>query len=158
MISSISWVPKGAAKNVPVVAEPPTQEEIDEAIKAIAGREWALFPSSFFPCVRAARCPPSFLCSHRASVLSGSDADDDEDAGAMNIDGAEDEAEEIEEVDEVAQAKAAAKALGRSSRVVDDVTDGLRDLNMDAYDDEDDGTCLSWASPSSVVADICAVW
>jgi periodic tryptophan protein 1 len=61
----------------------------------------------------------------------------------MNIDGAEDEAEEIEEVDEVAQAKAAAKALGRSSRVVDDVTDGLRDLNMDAYDDEDDGTCLS---------------
>jgi hypothetical protein len=39
MISSISWVPKGASKNVPVVAEPPTQEEIDEAIKAIAGRE-----------------------------------------------------------------------------------------------------------------------
>jgi periodic tryptophan protein 1 len=39
MISSISWVPKGAAKNVPVVAESPTQEEIDEAIKAIAGRE-----------------------------------------------------------------------------------------------------------------------
>jgi periodic tryptophan protein 1 len=39
MISSISWVPKGVAKNVPVITEPPTQEEIDEAIKAIAGRE-----------------------------------------------------------------------------------------------------------------------
>jgi periodic tryptophan protein 1 len=75
----------------------------------------------------------------------------------MNIDGAADEAEEIEEVDEVAQAKAAAKALGRSSRVVDDVTDGLRELNMGAYDDEEDGTCLSCAYPSSVVADICAV-
>jgi hypothetical protein len=36
MISAISWVPRGAAKLVPVEAEPPTQEEIDEAIKAIA--------------------------------------------------------------------------------------------------------------------------
>jgi len=36
MISAISWVPRGAAKNVPVVAEPPTQEEIDEAIKTMA--------------------------------------------------------------------------------------------------------------------------
>ena len=36
MISSISWVPKGAARPVPIVAEPPTQEEIEEAKKSIA--------------------------------------------------------------------------------------------------------------------------
>lgn len=36
MISAISWVPKGAAKIVPVEAEPPTQEEIEEAIKSIS--------------------------------------------------------------------------------------------------------------------------
>ncbi|TVU10269.1 hypothetical protein EJB05_43802 [Eragrostis curvula] len=110
MISSISWVPKGAAKNVPVVAEPPTQEEIDEAIKAIAvGRDDG----------------------------SDADADEDDDAGAMNVDGAEDEAEA--EVDEVAKAKAAAKALAKGSGEVDDVADGMRELNMDAYDDEEDG-------------------
>jgi hypothetical protein len=61
----------------------------------------------------------------------------------MNVDGAEDE-----EVDEVAQAKAAARALARSSGVVDDIVDGLRELNMDAYDDEEDSTFLSWASLS----------
>ncbi|KAK3155657.1 hypothetical protein QOZ80_2BG0205990 [Eleusine coracana subsp. coracana] len=112
MISSISWVPKGVAKNVPVVAEPPTQEEIDEAIKAIAV----------------------------GGDGSDADADEDDDAGAMNVDGDEDEMEAEEEVDEVAQAKAAAKALAKGSGgVVDDVADGLRELNMDAYDDEEDG-------------------
>jgi periodic tryptophan protein 1 len=40
MISAISWVPRGAAKSMPVVADPPTQEEIAEAMKTFAlGRE-----------------------------------------------------------------------------------------------------------------------
>lgn len=34
MISSISWVPKGASNPVPVVAEPPSKEEIEEIIKS----------------------------------------------------------------------------------------------------------------------------
>ncbi|KAG8054137.1 hypothetical protein GUJ93_ZPchr0001g30387 [Zizania palustris] len=110
MISAISWVPRGAAKLVPVEAEPPTQEEIDEAIKSIA-----------------------------LHAEGGSDADeDDEDNGNMEVDGAAKEnAEEEDEIDEVAQAKAAAKALAKGS--VDDVTDELKELKMDNYDDEEEG-------------------
>ncbi|CAM0884427.1 unnamed protein product [Alopecurus aequalis] len=108
MISTISWVPRGAAKSVPIEAEPPTQEEIEEAMKSIAlGR-------------------------------AGEDADDaegDEDDGEMEVDDLEDE----DEVDEVAQAKAAAKALGKTgSAPVGDISDGMAELNMDAYDDEED--------------------
>ncbi|ONM34993.1 putative WD repeat-containing protein C17D11.16 [Zea mays] len=57
MISAISWVPRGAAKSVPVVADPPTQEEIAEAMKTFdLGRD------------------------------SGSDADEDDDAATMELD------------------------------------------------------------------------
>jgi hypothetical protein len=34
MISSIAWVPKGAPKPVPAVADPPSKEEIEEMIKS----------------------------------------------------------------------------------------------------------------------------
>ncbi|XP_037473740.1 uncharacterized WD repeat-containing protein C17D11.16-like [Triticum dicoccoides] len=113
MISAMSWVPRGAAKSVPIEAEPPTKEEIEEAMKKIAlGRE-------------------------AGSDADDADGDEDDDA-VMEVDGAEDE-----EVDEVAQAKAAAKALGTKSSsgsaAVGDVSDGLAELNMDAYDDEEDG-------------------
>uniref|UniRef100_A0ACD5XH10 Uncharacterized protein n=1 Tax=Avena sativa TaxID=4498 RepID=A0ACD5XH10_AVESA len=106
MITAISWVPKGAARTVPIEAEPPTQEEIEEAKKSIAlGR-------------------------------AGGDADDaegDEDYGDMELEDDEDE------VDEVAQARAAAKALGKSgSAAVGDISDGMAELNMDAYDEEED--------------------
>lgn len=33
MIAAISWVPKGASKCVPEVAEPPSKEEIEEILK-----------------------------------------------------------------------------------------------------------------------------
>lgn len=102
-------MPKGAAKIVPVEAEPPTQEEIEEAIKSIA-----------------------------LDRDGGSDADegDGDDNGDMEVDGAEEQDEE--EVDEVAQAKAAAKALAKScSGAVDGVADGLEELNMDDYDEEE---------------------
>ncbi|KAM3334970.1 hypothetical protein ACQJBY_029404 [Aegilops geniculata] len=36
MISSMSWVPRGAARSAPIQADPPTQEEIDEAMRSIA--------------------------------------------------------------------------------------------------------------------------
>jgi len=107
MISAISWVPRGAAKNVPVVAEPPTQEEIDEAIKTMA-----------------------------LGGGGGSDAEEDDDAGTMDLDGAEAEEEEL---DELARAKAVAKALAKGTSKVDDVADELQELNMDAYDDEEEG-------------------
>lgn len=34
MISSIAWLPKGAANPVPTVADPPSKEEIEELIKS----------------------------------------------------------------------------------------------------------------------------
>lgn len=50
----------------------------------------------------------------------------------------------IEEVDEVDLARAAARALNQTqargeSRDAQTVTVGIEELNMDAYDDEDDG-------------------
>uniref|UniRef100_A0A0D9WMM2 Uncharacterized protein n=1 Tax=Leersia perrieri TaxID=77586 RepID=A0A0D9WMM2_9ORYZ len=35
MISGICWIPKGANRNVPLVDEPPTQAEINEAMKTV---------------------------------------------------------------------------------------------------------------------------
>ncbi|KAI4331795.1 hypothetical protein L6164_016750 [Bauhinia variegata] len=34
MISAISWVPKGASKSEPVLADPPSKEEIEEIINS----------------------------------------------------------------------------------------------------------------------------
>jgi hypothetical protein len=39
MISAICWIPRGAAKTVPLVAAPPTREEIHAAIGAAAASE-----------------------------------------------------------------------------------------------------------------------
>ncbi|KAM3353792.1 hypothetical protein ACQJBY_024771 [Aegilops geniculata] len=62
MISSMSWVPRGAARSAPIQADPPTQEEIDEAMKSIA----------------------------LATENDDSDAADDND-GEMEVDGADEE-------------------------------------------------------------------
>jgi periodic tryptophan protein 1 len=77
-------------------------------------------------------------------------------AFARNVEGSnEDEEEEIEEdgeeISEVDHAKAVAEALGKSSKSkavsssmeVDEVSQGLKELDMDNYDEEDDGT-FSW--------------
>ena len=66
----------------------------------------------------------------------------------MELDGAAEAKEEVDEVDEAARAKAVAKALAKGSSKVDDVADGLRELNMDAYDDEDEGGRLLFHSSS----------
>ncbi|XP_020101868.1 uncharacterized WD repeat-containing protein C17D11.16-like [Ananas comosus] len=102
MISAISWIPKGASKIVPLVAEQPSKEEIEEVLKS--------------------------------GVLerSGESEEDEE----MDVDN-------LKEVDEVAHALAAAKALGKdqvtkSSADLQDISDILRELNMDHYDDEDE--------------------
>lgn len=34
MIAAVSWVPKGVSRSMPTVADPPSQEEIDEMIKS----------------------------------------------------------------------------------------------------------------------------
>ncbi|XP_061953685.1 uncharacterized protein LOC133676120 [Populus nigra] len=108
MIAAVSWVPKGVAKSVPSVADPPSKEKIDELIKA------------------------SDL--ERSGEDSGSEEDDQE----MDVDAAK-------QTGEVSQALAIANALDRSSKVnksetkFDDIADGLQELDMDNYDDEEDG-------------------
>lgn len=64
-----------------------------------------------------------------------SEQDDDEDMGV----------EENEQGDNVSHALAVANALGKTSKSknsgdkFDDITDGLKELDMDNYDDEDEG-------------------
>ncbi|XP_044470716.1 periodic tryptophan protein 1 homolog [Mangifera indica] len=68
----------------------------------------------------------------------GHSEDDDEDMGS----------EDVEQIDEVSQALAVADALGKSSKSkssgtkLDDIADGLKELDMDRYDDEDEGVEL----------------
>ncbi|XP_043696545.1 periodic tryptophan protein 1 homolog isoform X2 [Telopea speciosissima] len=105
MIAATCWVPKGVSKSLPVVAEPPSKEEIEEILKS------------------------------GALERSGdSENEDDED---MDVDAAK-------QTDEVSHALAAADALGKtlntsSGTNFQDITDGLRELDMDHYDEEDDG-------------------
>lgn len=103
MISAVCWVPKGASKTVPEVAEPPSQEEIDQIIAT-------------------------------GALERRGDSEGEEDVD-MDIDASN-------EVDEVSIARAAARALGKgntSSANFQDITDGLQELDMDNYDEEDDG-------------------
>ncbi|OMO56219.1 hypothetical protein COLO4_35734 [Corchorus olitorius] len=101
MISAISWVPKGASKPEPAVAELPSKDEIDEMIKT--------------------------------GVL---ERDEDDGTEEENEDM---DAETEKQPSEVAQALAVADALGKSGTQMDDLTDGLKELDMEHYDDEDDG-------------------
>ncbi|KAG2694320.1 hypothetical protein I3760_08G137100 [Carya illinoinensis] len=107
MISSIAWLPKGAAKPVPSVADPPSKEEIEEMIKS------------------------------GAFDRSG-DGDSEEDDEDMDTDA-------TVQADKAAHALEVADALGRTSnsmkseRSFDDVTNGLKELDMEHYDEEDDG-------------------
>lgn len=107
MIAAISWVPKGVAKTVPTVADPPSKEEIEDILKS-------------------------------GALERSDESDGEDDNGEMDV-------EATKEEDEVAQALAAADAIGKSSKSTDlkntfhDITNGLQELNMEQYDEEDDG-------------------
>jgi len=116
MIAAVCWVPKGAAKAVPVVAPPPSEAEL-----------------------RA-------LLESQASVLHGDHSDEDEEE-EENQDLEMEEDEETETADDpVAVALAAAVAVGASvqgkkaasNSGIDGVVDGLAELDMEHYDEEDD--------------------
>jgi periodic tryptophan protein 1 len=82
-------------------------------------------------------------CNSVPSGGSDVEEEEDDDAGTMELDGADAEEVEEEELDEVARAKAVAKALAKGSSQVDNVADELHELNMDAYDDEEEGVRFS---------------
>ncbi|CAA7059823.1 unnamed protein product [Microthlaspi erraticum] len=100
MICALSWVPKGAAKAVPVRAELPSKEDI-EKLKEICGQVYS-------------------------EDEEEEETDDDEENG-----------------DKVAHAKAVAEEFVKSSTSKNasssmEVDDGLQELDMDNYDEEDD--------------------
>lgn len=66
--------------------------------------------------------------------------DEDEEDEDMDVDAAK-------HMDEVTHALAAADALGKTSgNNFEDITDGLKELDMENYDEEDDGTFCALAS------------
>ncbi|CAI9107834.1 OLC1v1007304C1 [Oldenlandia corymbosa var. corymbosa] len=117
MISAISWVPKGAAKPQPIFADPPSKEAIDN-IKAKAG----------------------LLDTQEGDENDNDNADFSEnDVGNADVDEEEmdlDASKPRDEIDEIAQALAAADALGSG------IIKGMEELDMDNYDNEDDGVEL----------------
>ncbi|PSC72392.1 putative WD repeat-containing [Micractinium conductrix] len=115
MISALAWIPRGAAKAEPTVAEP-TPEEL-EAMRAAAEVDGEDVPDE------------------------GSDTSDEERADSDS-----DMGEEEDEATAVARARAAAAALrsskpesGAASTGGDTLAAALAELDMDHYDDEDEG-------------------
>jgi len=110
MIAAVCWVPKGAAKNVPIVADPPTEEEIRE------------------------------LLQQHAEVhedASEGEGDEEDDEQLLEI-----ESQEGDGPSAVATALAAASALGatasRPKSYEQTLADGLAELDMDHYDEENE--------------------
>ncbi|CAI0453455.1 unnamed protein product [Linum tenue] len=106
MIVAVSWLPKGVAKAVPVVAELPSKEEIEELLKSGALED---------------------------GEESGSEAED----GDTEVD-AEMEFNEASQALAVAEALGAKSKTNKSSSRVDHIADGLKELDMDNYDDDED--------------------
>ncbi|KAL1364740.1 hypothetical protein AAHE18_03G238500 [Arachis hypogaea] len=90
MISTILWIPIGALKAEPTIAEPPSKEEIQDIITTVAA--------------------------------STADSENEEEAGD----------------EQVARALNVADALGKADKL-DDIALGLKELDMEHYDDEDEG-------------------
>lgn len=80
------------------------------------------------------------LCFGLCSKHSDDEIDDAVEDKGMDVDDSKDE--------EIANALAVAQALGKSSESTksetkyDDIADGLKELDMDNYDDEDDGILI----------------
>ncbi|GJX14333.1 uncharacterized WD repeat-containing protein [Tanacetum coccineum] len=118
MISSLSWVPKGASKSVPTPADPPSKDELEE-IKKLALEQ----------------------------QLDGVDVESEQNDEEID-EGNDDENDEEMSVDAALQPAAIEQALGAANALgklsikkgggSNDIADGLDELNMDDYDDEDD--------------------
>lgn len=83
-------------------------------------------------------CSP--FCASDAFFLCSGDSESEEDDEIMDADA-------VKQDDTVAHALAAADALGKTPKNSGtsflDITDGLKELDMDHYDDEDDGISIS---------------
>lgn len=116
MIAAVCWVPKGAAKNVPVVAEPPTEEQLRE------------------------------LLQQHEDLREASEGEGDEEDEELDADEMEDAGAGSGGSAAVSTALAAASALGATTSQPNGhksheemLADGLAELDMDHYDEEDEG-------------------
>ncbi|KAK4841101.1 hypothetical protein QYF36_025858 [Acer negundo] len=116
MIAAVSWVPKGASKSVPEEALLPSKEEIEELIKSGA------------------------LENEKSEDEHSEEEEQEQEEDDENMD-----VDADKQTDGVSHALAVADALGKTSKSkksgagFDDIADGLRELDMDNYDDEDEG-------------------
>ncbi|XLS52221.1 hypothetical protein HN51_012898 [Arachis hypogaea] len=123
MISAISWIPIGASKAEPTIAEPPSKEEIQDIITTAARY---LVPGLVIFIIQVTTW---ILIS---KIRIGADSENEEEASDEHMDDAGGA------VDEVARALNVAYALGKADKL-DDIALGLKELDMEHYDDEDEG-------------------
>ncbi|OEL35888.1 putative WD repeat-containing protein C17D11.16 [Dichanthelium oligosanthes] len=113
VISAICWIPKGAFNNVRFATEPPTKEEINEALKTFVALDESYADSDY---------------------SADSDCDDDADM--------DDIADGDQEDDGVLQAEGVANALSKEKHEdyssPDYIAAGMSKLNMERYDDDED--------------------
>ncbi|MCO5573036.1 hypothetical protein L7F22_026801 [Adiantum nelumboides] len=149
MIAAVCWVPRGVAKTVPEAIEPPTQEEL----QAILGLHVHTSTSrGVAKTVPEAIEPPTQeeLQVNLGLHVHTSTSSADEYEGEENmVDEEEDVGTRIETSSSaVATALKAACALGcearnsRADKGLDEVAAGLAELDMDNYDNEDEGVEL----------------
>lgn len=152
MITSISWVPKGASKSVPSVADPPSKEQLEELKKTTLLEKRYFFNGfNLFYCfgLNWEKKISFVLIFSYFEYLScwclflfdgcSIDVESEEEYEDMNVDVSELDPAEIEQA--LGAANAFGKGLTRKAGGFNfnDVDDGLDELNMDDYDDEDDG-------------------
>ncbi|XP_031251683.1 periodic tryptophan protein 1 homolog [Pistacia vera] len=80
-------------------------------------------------------------------MIKSGGLEEESEHGRSEEDGEDTDIEDVEQTDEVSQALAVADALGKTSKKnseakLDDIADGLKELDMDHYDDEDEGVEL----------------
>lgn len=111
MIAAVCWVPKGVAKNVPIVAEPPTEEEIRELLQQHAGAH------------------------EDASEGEGDEEEDNEQL--LELESPETHSSNAVAT-ALAAASALGATVSRPKSYEQTLADSLAELDMDHYDEEDE--------------------
>ncbi|GAQ88972.1 hypothetical protein KFL_004750010 [Klebsormidium nitens] len=119
MISSVCWVPKGAAKTTPITVDP-TEEEL-EAMKAAALK------------AQETRGEGDEDSSDEEDEWEEDDENEEEEEGGM-----EEEADPAEQARAVAAALGGGKGKRAAKKSTDALAAGLAELDMDNYDQEDE--------------------
>ena len=130
MISSVAWLPKGAAKPAPELVEPSGTDAVCRLLRD-AG------PRADIPLFCGAEEELAAAQSRAAAAAAGM-VDDAYSSGDDGDDADEEGDEEEDEAAEERAAAATARAAAAHLSVDASVEAALAELNMDAYDEEDE--------------------